>query len=117
MSKPPITLNKEENINVFKFIKLIACSFLLYFFFAHFTPFIVQFFPNWQAYVEAADEYGIEPGALYYTDVPVVLDAEHASREAVMKAYGNMLGWKSVDDKEAKNKNEASNETPTEKNK
>lgn len=83
---------------MFKFFKLIAYSSLLYLFFAHFTPFIAQFCPNWQTYVDAANEYDIEPGTLYYTDVPVVSDSEHASRRAVIKAYGSMLGWKSVSD-------------------
>jgi len=83
-----------------KLAKLITYLFLFYVFFAHFTPFIVQFFPSWQAYVDTANEYGIESGALYYTDVPVVLDAEQSSRDAVMKAYGSMLGWKPIEKKD-----------------
>lgn len=84
------------------FAKLVGYSFLLYLFFAHFTPFIVQFFPNWQRYVVTANEYGIEPGALYYSDVPVVSGAESATREAVIEAYGSILGWKAVGDKDNK---------------
>ena len=82
-----------------KVAKLIIYSFLLYVFFAHFTPFIVQFFPSWQAYVDTAEEHGIEPGALYYTDVPVALDAAEASRRAIIKTYGSELGWKPINKK------------------
>ena len=89
-----------------KVAKLITYSLVLYLFFAHFTPFIVQFFPRWQAYVDTANEHGIEPGALYYTDVPVSLDAEQANRRAVMKAYGSMLGWKPIKNTDAGTKKE-----------
>lgn len=78
------------------YLKLFLYCFILYVFFGHFTPFIVTFFPHWQAYVEKAEEYGIEPGALYYTDVSVSSDSERVTRDAAIKAYGSEWRWKSV---------------------
>ncbi len=77
------------------YLKLFGIFFSFYLFFAHFTPFILQYFPNWQAYIDKADELGIDPGALYYTDVHVVADAEKATRKAVIDAYGDIWGYSS----------------------
>ncbi len=64
----------------------------------------MQFFPNWQAYYEKADELGIETGALFYTDVHVVSDAERATRKATIKAYGDELSFTPVEKEEEKKK-------------
>ncbi len=55
---------------------LFTCLIFFYFFFVYFTPFIAKsYFPNWQRYLEGAQEHNIETGALFYTDVPVTADA------------------------------------------
>lgn len=56
----------------------------------------IQKIPAFKAYSEAADKYDLHPGALYYSDVPVTLDAERHLRAAV----------KSVDDQHLRERRE-----------
>lgn len=77
-----------------KSLKLIASFVFIYVFFVYLTPLFTQYFPNWTHFAKTADENNIEPGAIYYTNVPVTSDSEHANRAAVEKVYGSSLGWK-----------------------
>lgn len=89
--------------NLPKYLKLIASFAFLYVFFVYITPLFTHYFPNWTHFAKTADENNIEPGAIYYTNVPVTSDSEHANREAVEKVYGSSLGWKPfVEDKDIK---------------
>ncbi len=81
------------------YLKLIGSGVFLYVFFAHFTPYVAQFVPAWEYYVDVCDEKNLEPGALYYSDLPVIHESEAANREAVLRAYGSMTGFMPVEKK------------------
>ena len=49
-------------------------------------PWVYRSVPILRHSCEQQDRYDIEAGAIYYTDVPVSLDSEMASRRAVQKA-------------------------------
>lgn len=49
-------------------------------------PWIYNTVPILRYSGEQQDKYDIEAGAIYYTDVPVSLDSEMASRRAVQQA-------------------------------
>ena len=49
-------------------------------------PWIYNAVPVLRYSSEQQDKYDIEAGAIYYTDVPVSLDSEMASRRAVQEA-------------------------------
>lgn len=68
-----------------KIFKLFCIGFGLWFFFAVFTPFFVSFFPSWQKYNQVQEEMGLDSGALYYSNIPNILDAELHMREAISK--------------------------------
>lgn len=55
----------------------------LWFFFAVLTPRLVGLSPAWQRYDAAQEHYGLDSGALYYSDVPVTQAAEENTRSAV----------------------------------
>lgn len=81
------------------YLKLIGSGVFLYVFFAHFTPFVAQFVPAWEYYVDVCEEKNLQPGALYYSDLPIIYESEAANREAVINAYGSMTGFMPVDKK------------------
>lgn len=56
---------------------------LIWFFLWVLTPAIVARCPNLARYGAVALEYDIQPGALYYTDVPVSAEAERNNRDAL----------------------------------
>ena len=47
------------------------------------TPVLVAHIPALAKYGDVALEHNIQPGALYYTDVPVSADAEQNNRDTV----------------------------------
>ncbi len=81
------------------YLKLFGSCLFLYVFFAYFTPYIAQFFPNWTHYVQVCEERNLDPGALYYTNLPIIYESEQANREAVQEAYGSILGFLPVKEK------------------
>lgn len=56
---------------------------LIWFFLWVLTPVVVAHCPPLARYGDAALENDIQPGALYYTDVPVSAEAERNSRDTV----------------------------------
>ncbi len=81
------------------YLKLIGAGVFIYIFFAHFTPYVAQFVPSWQYYVNVCNDRNLEPGALYYSDLPIIYESEAANREAVIEAYGSVTGFMPVNDK------------------
>lgn len=55
----------------------------LWLFFAYFTPFLEDMIPAWKRYNRIQEEYGLDSGALYYSNVPQTQDAERLTRSAV----------------------------------
>ncbi len=68
------------------YIQLISISLAIWFFIWHVTPVIVNNFPLVARFGDIAEEYGITPSALYYTDVHLVVEAEQRTRDAVRYA-------------------------------
>lgn len=66
-------------------LKLSAWAVALWFFFAVLTPRLVALFPAWQRYYAVQEEYNLDSGALYYTNVPITQEAENAMRAAVRR--------------------------------
>lgn len=64
-------------------LKLVCWAISLWLFFAVITPRLVALSPSWQRYDAVQEQYGLDSGALYYSNVPVTQDAESATREAV----------------------------------
>lgn len=62
-----------------------GCVLGLWFFFAVLTPSLLSFSPAWQRYDAVQEEYGLDSGALYYSNVPVTQEAEKFTREAVRR--------------------------------
>lgn len=52
-------------------------------FFAVLTPRLVALSPAWQHYDAVQEQYGLDSGALYYSDVPVTQEAADAVGRAV----------------------------------
>ena len=71
------------NDRIFKMGKLILWGAGLWVFFAVITPRLVALSPAWQHYDRVQEENGLDRGALYYTNVPVVQSAEEAMKHAV----------------------------------
>ncbi len=69
------------------YIQLISISVALWFFIWHVTPVIVANVPLIAQFGDIAEEYGITPSALYYTDVHLVVEAERRTRDAVRYAH------------------------------
>ena len=65
------------------FCKLLAWGGGLWLFFAIITPRLLALSPAWQHYDAVQEKYGLDSGALYYSDVPVTLASEEATRAAV----------------------------------
>lgn len=80
------------------YLKIIGAGVFFYIFFVYFTPYIAQYVPAWSYYVNVCNERNIEPGALYYSDLPMIYETEAANREAVIDAYGSMTGFMPVKD-------------------
>lgn len=55
----------------------------LWFFFAVMTPFLEDRIPAWKRYNQIQEEQNLDSGALYYTNVPQVQEAEEQTRRAV----------------------------------
>lgn len=55
----------------------------LWLFFGYFTPILEDMIPAWKRYNRIQEEYGLDSGALYYTNVPQTQDAERITRSAV----------------------------------
>ncbi len=64
-------------------LKLFAWAVALWFFFAVLTPRLVALSPAWQRYYAVQEQYDLDSGALYYTNVPITQEAETAIRAAV----------------------------------
>ena len=71
------------NDRMFKMGKLVLWGGGLWVFFALVTPRLVALSPAWQQYDRVQEEHGLDSGALYYTNVPVVQSAEEAMKRAV----------------------------------
>lgn len=81
------------------YLKIIGAGIFFYVFFVYFTPYVAKFVPAWQYYVNVCNDRNIEPGALYYSDLPMIYETEAANREAVINAYGSMTGFMPVKNK------------------
>ncbi len=68
-----------------KVAKLCTYSFMLYLFFAYVGPQLISFFPTWQALNNALEENNVEGGALFYTEIPFIEEAEQNVRNGVEK--------------------------------
>lgn len=55
----------------------------LWFFFAIFTPFLEDRIPAWKRFNQIQEEQNLDSGALYYTNVPQVQEAEENTRRAM----------------------------------
>ena len=66
-----------------RLLRLAACLLAIWLFLWVLTPIIVARIPALAHYGDVALENDIQPGALYYTDVPVTPDAERNNRDTV----------------------------------
>ncbi|WP_298032150.1 hypothetical protein [uncultured Desulfovibrio sp.] len=64
-------------------LKMGGLAVALWFFFAILTPRLVTLSSAWQRYDAAQEQYGLDSGALYYSNVPATQEAEDAVRRAV----------------------------------
>lgn len=62
-----------------------GCLIGLWLFFVQLTPRLLALSPAWQRYDAVQEQYDIDSGALYYSNVPVTEEAEKATREAVRR--------------------------------
>ena len=67
-------------------LKLVVLSMAAWLFLGEFLPWVYDVVPPLRHSRDQQAKYDIAAGAIYYTDVPVTLDSEMASREAVQKA-------------------------------
>ena len=67
-------------------LKLIVLSAAAWLFLGEFLPWVYDVVPPLRHSRDQQAKYDISAGAIYYTDVPVTLESEMASREAVQKA-------------------------------
>lgn len=67
-------------------IRLVACSVAVWLIFIEFIPWVYDVVPVLRHSSEQQTKYDIAAGAIYYTDVPISLESEMASREAVQRA-------------------------------
>ena len=47
------------------------------------TPTFIESFPPLREYAQAVEEVGVSPGVLFYTDVPVSIEAQRSNRDAI----------------------------------
>ena len=66
-----------------RLLHLAAGLFAIWLFLWVLTPIIVSHIPALARYGDVALENNIQPGALYYTDVPVSAEAEQNNRDTV----------------------------------
>lgn len=64
-------------------LKMGSWALALWLFFAVLTPRLVALSPAWQHYDAVQEQYGLDSGALYYSDVPVTQEAADAVGRAV----------------------------------
>ena len=67
-------------------LKLVVLSLAAWLFLGEFLPWVYDVVPPLRHSRDQQAKYDISAGAIYYTEVPVSLDSEMASREAVQKA-------------------------------
>lgn len=67
-------------------LRLVGCALALWGFFGFVGPWMVSVIPAWRQYCEVQEAHGLNSGAIFYTDVPVSLEAERANRAAVEAA-------------------------------
>lgn len=67
-------------------LRLAGYALVLWGFFGFVGPKVISMIPAWRQYCEVQDAYGLNSGAIFYTDVPVSQEAERASRAAVEAA-------------------------------
>lgn len=67
-------------------VKLIVLSIVTWLFLGEFLPWVYDVVPPLRHSRDEQARYDISAGAIYYTDVPITLESEMASREAVQKA-------------------------------
>lgn len=67
-------------------LKLVVLSIATWLFLGEFLPWVYDEVPPLRHSRDQQARFDISAGAIYYTDVPVSLDSEMASREAVQKA-------------------------------
>ena len=69
-----------------KWVKLVVYSAATWFVLGIFLPWVYDVVPPLRHSRDQQYKYDISAGAIYYTDVPISLDSEMQSREAVQKA-------------------------------
>ena len=52
-------------------------------FFALGSPLLDKVIPGWERFNTIQEEYGLDNALLYYSDLPIIYEAEEASRRAV----------------------------------
>ena len=67
-------------------LKLVVLSIVTWLLLGEFLPWVYDVIPPLRHSRDQQARFDISAGAIYYTDVPVSLDSEMASREAVQKA-------------------------------
>ena len=67
-------------------LKLVVLSIVTWLFLGEFLPWVYDVVPPLRHSRDQQAKFDISAGAIYYTDVPVTLESEMASREAVQKA-------------------------------
>ena len=67
-------------------VKLVVLSIVTWLFLGEFLPWVYDVVPPLCHSRDEQARYDISAGAIYYTDVPITLESEMASREAVQKA-------------------------------
>ena len=67
-------------------LRLAGYALALWGFFGFVGPKVISMIPAWRQYCEVQDAYGLDSGAIFYTDVPVSQEAELANRAAVEAA-------------------------------
>lgn len=69
-----------------KWVKLVVYSAATWFVLGIFLPWVYDVVPPLRHSRDQQYKYDISAGAIYYTDVPISLESEMQSREAVQKA-------------------------------
>jgi len=72
-----------KNNILFNYFKLIFGVFIIWAYFWVVHPLLIKHLPSFAHYLETAQKYNIDPSAIYYTDVPITLEAEMNNRDAV----------------------------------
>ena len=67
-------------------VKLVVLNIVTWLFLGEFLPWVYDVVPPLRHSRDEQARYDISAGAIYYTDVPITLESEMASREAVQKA-------------------------------